>query len=92
MKIGIAFCGPLARYAGLEKSEIELPGTARFEDLLSEIGRRFGKNMPPIIWDTDRANFTHHVCALKGSKILSDLKEPLSNGEKIKFFLIMVGG
>jgi molybdopterin converting factor small subunit len=92
MKVNITFCGPLARYAGIEKTEIELSETARFEDLLSEIGRRYGQNLPQLIWDTARVNFTHHIFAMKGFKNLTDLKEPLNNGEEIKFFLIMVGG
>ena len=92
MKVNITFGGPLARYAGIEKVEIELSEKARFKDLLSEIGRRYGQNMPQLIWDADRGSFTHHVLAMKGFKNLSDLKEPLNNGEEIKFFLIMVGG
>lgn len=92
MKVNITFCGALARYAGVEKTEIELSEIASFEDLLSEIGRRYGQNMPQLIWDTARITFTHHVFALKGFKRLTDLKEPLNNGDEIKFFLIMAGG
>ena len=92
MKVNITFCGPLARYAGIDKTQIELPEIACFEDLLSEIGRRYGPNMPPLIWDADRGSFTHHILAMKGFKNLTNLKEQLNNGEEIKFFLIMVGG
>ena len=92
MQITVTFCGPLAGYAGIEKIRIELPEMARFEDLLSEIGRTFGQNMPPLIWDPAGVRFTHHVLAMKGMKQLTDLKEPLQKGEEIKFFLIMVGG
>lgn len=92
MKVNITFSGPLARHAGIEKAEIELSETARFEDLLSEVGRRYGPNMPSLIWDAERGSFTHHILAMKGFKNLTDLKEPLNNGEEIKFFLIMVGG
>ena len=92
MKVNIMFCGPLARYAGIEKARIELSEIARFEDLLSEIGRRYGSNMPPLIWDADRNRFTHHVLAVKGFKHLTDLKEPLNKREEIKFYLVMLGG
>jgi molybdopterin converting factor small subunit len=92
MKVNITFCGPLARYAGIDKTQIELSKMARFEDLLSEIGRQYGPNMPPLIWDAARVRFTHHVLVVKGFKHLTDLKEPLNNGEEIKFFLVMVGG
>ena len=92
MKINITFCGPLARYAGIDKTQIELSEIACFEDLLSEIGRQYGPNMPPLIWDTARSRFTHHVLVMKGFKHLSDLKEPLKNEETIKFFLVMLGG
>lgn len=92
MKVTITFCGPLARQAGIGKAEIELSEMACFEDLLSEIGHRYGPNMHPLIWDADRGSFTHHVLAMKGFKNLTDLKEPLNNGEEIKFFLVMVGG
>jgi hypothetical protein len=92
MKVNITFCGPLAGYTGIEKAKIELSEMARFEDLLSEIGRKYGPKMPQLIWDADRVRFTHHVLAVKGFRHLTDLKEPLNNEEEIKFFLIMVGG
>ena len=92
MKVNVTFCGPLAGYTGIEKTRIELSENARFEDLLSEIGRTFGPNMPPLIWDAAGARFTQHVLAIKGFKNLTDLKEPLNKSEEIKFFLIMVGG
>jgi hypothetical protein len=92
MKINITFCGPLARYAGIEKTRIELSEIARFEDLLSEIGRKYGPSMPQLIWDAARVRFTHHVLAVKGFKHLTDLKEPLNKGEEIKFYLVMLGG
>ena len=92
MKVNITFSGPLAGYTGIEKARIELPEIACFEDLLSEIGRRYGSNMPSLIWDADLNRFTHHVLVMKGLKHLTDLKEPLNNGEEIKFFLVMLGG
>ena len=92
MKVNIAFSGPLAGYAGIEKARIELPESACFEDLLCEIGRIYGPNMPPLIWDAARSRFSHHVLVMKGLKHLTDLKEPLNNEEEIKFFLVMLGG
>jgi hypothetical protein len=92
MKVDITFSGPLAPYAGIERARIELPEIACFEDLLSEVGRRYGSNMPPLIWDAARCRFTHHVLVMKGLKHLTDLKEPLNNEEEIKFFLVMLGG
>lgn len=92
MKVNITFCGPLEGYAGIEKTKIELPETACFEDLLSEIGRRYGSKMPQMIWDAAKVRFTQHVLAVKGFRQLTDLTEPLKNEEEIKFFLIMVGG
>lgn len=92
MQVNVTFCGPLARYAGTEKTRLELPEIARFQDLLSEIGRTFGPDMPPLIWDSAGGRFTHHVLAMKGLKQLTDPEEPLQKGEEIKFFLIMVGG
>ena len=92
MKVIITFSGPLAGYAGIEKARIELAESACFKDLLSEIGRRYGSNMPALIWDQARGRFTHHVLVMKGLKHLTDLKEPLNKGEEIKFFLVMLGG
>jgi hypothetical protein len=37
MKVNITFSGPLACYAGIEKARVELPESACFEDLLSEV-------------------------------------------------------
>jgi hypothetical protein len=92
MNVNITFSGPLAGYAGIEKARIKLPESACFEDLLSEIGRRYGSNMPPLIWDPAQGRFTHHVLVMQGLKHLTDLKEPLDRGEEIKFFLVMLGG
>ena len=92
MKINITFCGPLADYTGVEKAKIELSGKARFDDLLFEIGRKYGPKMPQLIWDAARVRFSHHVLAVKEFRRLTDLKEQLNNEEEIKFFLIMVGG
>jgi hypothetical protein len=92
MKVNITFSGPLAGYAGIDKARIKLPESACFEDLLSEIGRRYGSNMPPLIWDPAQGRFTHHVLVMQGLKHLTDLKEPLDKGEEIKFFLVMLGG
>ena len=92
MQVNVTFCGPLAGYAGIEKTRIELPEIALFEDLLSEIGRKYGPHMPSLIWDPAGTRFTHHVLAMQGLKQLTDLKEPLSKGAEIKLFLIMVGG
>ena len=92
MNVNITFSGPLAGYAGIEKARIELPESACFEDLLSEIGRQYGANMPPLIWDPGQGRFTHHVLVMNGLEHLTDLKEPLNKGEEIKFFLVMLGG
>jgi hypothetical protein len=92
MKVNVTFCGPLAGYAGIEKTRIELPEIARFENLLSEIGRQYGSDMPQLIWDAARGRFNHHVIAVKGFEHLTDLKEPLNKGEEIKFYLVMLGG
>ena len=46
MKLTITFNGALVRYTGNEKSEIEIADNACFEDLLFEIGRRYGDKMP----------------------------------------------
>ena len=92
MQVNITFCGPLARYAGIEKTRLELPEIACFEDLLSEIGRKHGADMPPLIWDAARGRFSHHVIAVREFEHLTDLKEPLNKGEEIKFYLVMLGG
>ncbi len=92
VKVHITFSGILARYTGNEKVKIELPENACFEDLMSEIGRRYGGKMPQLIWNEARASFTHHVLAMKGFKNLTDLKEPLNNGDDIKFLLVQAGG
>ena len=92
VKVSITFNGALARYTGNEKAEIELSENACFEDVLTEIGRRYGEKLPQPIWDKARVRFTHHVLAMKAFKNIGDAKEPLHNGEEIQFFLILAGG
>ena len=92
MKLTITFNGALVRYTGNEKAEIEIAENACFEDLLFEIGRRYGDKLPQPVWDKTRCRFTHHVLAMKSFKSITDTKEPLQNGDEVQFFLIMAGG
>ena len=92
MEIRITFNSALARYTGNKNAVIELPENACYEDLLAEIGRRYGPKLSHFIWDEAQTGFTHHVLAMTGFKNLTDLKHPLRHGEEIKFFLIIAGG
>jgi len=94
MKVQVAFKGILKDWLGSGQAEFELPEPARFQDLMSEIKRRFGKKMPKALWDQKQNRFSESVAAIidpTGEKI-EDLNATLHDGQKISFFLIALGG
>ena len=53
MKVTAHFHGILADWVGTRSAGFELSNDATYADLIKEIRRRFGSNMPAQLWDME---------------------------------------
>lgn len=91
MKITAEFHGVLAEWVGTRSASFELPAGATYSDLMKEIGRRYRRNMPAQLWDTER-NMFNKVQAHGKDRTLASADTPLLEGEEIQFLLMIAGG
>ena len=91
MKITAEFHGILAEWVGSASASFDLPAGATYSDLMAEIGRRHGRNMPEQLWDAENNMFKKVRASGKG-RILASADTPLLEGEKIQFLLMIAGG
>ncbi len=92
MKITAHFHGILADWVGTPSAGFDLSDGATYTDLIQEIKRRYGSNMPDQLWDRETNMFHKKVRAFKNGKALDSTDFQLRGGEKITFFLMMAGG
>ncbi len=92
MTVGVTFHGLLIQWVGVERDQFDLPAGACLQDLLAAIAGRYGQGMPAQLWDQDRGCFARQVAALDHQTKIQDLATPLSQGQEIKFMLMMGGG
>jgi molybdopterin converting factor small subunit len=92
MKIKALFHGILADWVGQAEAEFTLPQEATLSDLLFEIRKNFGSNMPPQLGMKAQADFDQAFWAVRGIEQLKESGEKLIDGEKIQFFLPLSGG
>lgn len=92
MNVSTVFHGILSDWVGTEEADFELPAGASYADLLSEIGTRYGSNMPPQLWDPAEKNFRGPIMASGDGRNIDSLETTLTDGEKITFLLMLSGG
>ena len=92
MKIRALFHGILSDWVGVPQAEIFLPEGGNFGDLLFEIRKAYGPNMPPQLWKKSQEEFNRALWAMRGQEKLSEPTTRLKDGEEIKFFLTLAGG
>ena len=92
MNVSTVFHGILSDWVGTKEADFELPDGALYADLLSEIGTRYGDNMPPQLWDPAEENFRGPIMASGDGRNIDSLETILKNGEKITFLLMLSGG
>jgi molybdopterin converting factor small subunit len=92
MQVKVFFVGMLKQYIGEGEKTYELPEGARAEELLLEVGRDYGRELPPQIWDPGGERF--HPTVQAARKGASGLKrsEALKEGDEIYVFSRMAGG
>ena len=91
MKITAEFHGILAEWVGSASASFDFPAGATYSDLLAEIGRRYGRNMPEQLWDAENKMFKKVQAHGKG-RTLASKETPLMEGEQIQFLLMIAGG
>ena len=91
MNITAEFHGILADWVGTRSANFDLPAGATYSDLMKEISRRYGRNMPQQLWNKETNRFKK-VRAHAAQGTLESAETPLSEGEEIKFFLMIAGG
>ena len=92
MKIRVQFHGILVDWMGGSGAEVQLAEGGTFGELLMEIKKSFSSTMPPQLRDKDQETFNRALWAMRGKERLSELNNPLSDGEEIQFFLSLAGG
>lgn len=92
MKITAQFHGILADWVGAASASFDLPEDATYADLMAEIGRRFGRNMPKQLWDRKNNSFNKTVQALGKGRTITAANISLIEEEIITFILMIAGG
>ncbi len=92
MNVSALFHGILADFVGVKSAAFDLAPGSTYGDLLAEIGRRYGPNMPDQLWDHENNAFNAPVLAKGAEQDIASPEVPLRDGEEIKFFLMIAGG
>jgi hypothetical protein len=92
MTIVLRVFGHLGSYFKGTKFIIELPSGAVFGDLLDSIAERWGKTLPPYVWEAEANRFKPGVLLSDGQSDFLDETTPLSDWQEIYITLPMAGG
>ena len=92
MKVKVNFLSALANYAGVESLELELPDGACYDDLLKELGVRFGSKFPEKCWDRQKNEFIKPISAIGSTGDIDTRETPLSENDEIHFLIPVSGG
>jgi molybdopterin converting factor small subunit len=93
MTIKVVFQGILIDWTGgASEAEITLPDGATLADLLLEIRRLYGPQMPAQLREKDQETFVRAFWCLRGSLKLNDPAANLMDGDEILLLLPLAGG
>ena len=92
MLIRLRIFGVLETYLGGDRQEVELPPGAKVRNLLDLIDRRWGNQLPPQFWDTERKRFQGAVLLLSEGVEVLDEELPLSDGQQLILLVPLSGG
>lgn len=84
--------GNLHNYFGGSKFYIELQEGASLRDLLDSIAMRWGRALPPHVWDAEENKFNLGVLLSDGQNDFTDERILLSNMQEIYLTLPLAGG
>ena len=92
MKVRIRSIGDLRDYFGRDPQEIDLKENATLRDLVLAIDDRWGKTLPPYLWDASKKQFRGPVFFLINKEVAQDLDRPLQDGLQVDLMRALVGG
>lgn len=92
MKVTAEFHGILSDWVGVKEADFEIHEGALFADLLSEISKAYRQKMADQLWNDEQNVFAKPVLAFSNQKPIKGPTEPLSDGQKIQFYLMLAGG
>jgi hypothetical protein len=84
--------GSVDKYFGGSKFTIELQEGASLRDFLDSIAMRWGRALPPRMWDAEGNKFKPGVLIYDGQNDLTDERIILVNMQEIFLTLPMSGG
>jgi hypothetical protein len=92
MIVVLRVLGNLDKYFGGSEFNIELQEGASFRDLLNSIAMKWGRALPPHVWDVEDNKFKPGVLCCDGKNDLTDDRVILSNMQEIILTLPIAGG
>lgn len=92
MKVTVHFLGILSDYFQTPRAEVELASSATRQDLLAELGRIFGPNLPPKLWDHQGNRFIPGVHIIGKDGDLDHPESPLAEGDEVNILMPLAGG
>jgi molybdopterin converting factor small subunit len=92
MIVRLRFFGPLERYFGRPRIEVELPAGAKLRDLWEWIDTHWGEKLPPQFWDAEAKRFRRRVLVMTHNTDVYDDDLPLSDQQEIFLLMALAGG
>lgn len=92
MRVKAVFHGILSEWVGVPQADFILSDGATFDDLLSEVRKVYGPNIPPQLGNKGQADFHRAFFAVRGKERLNEPTARLKEGEEIQFFLSLAAG
>jgi molybdopterin converting factor small subunit len=92
MQVRLKAVGELREHFGREPQDVELPEGATFRSLLTEIGARWGAQLPPQVWDGGKGEFRGAVYLVRNGHAVLDPATMIEDGEEIVALRALSGG
>jgi hypothetical protein len=92
LKIILKTKGDLRDYFGREPHDIILPEHAGVQELLVEIGRRWGMVLPGYMWNQEKCVFRGPVFLTVDGKVIDEKKMELQDGMELTIVRALAGG
>ena len=92
MIVHLRIFGPLERYFGDSRIEVELPAGAKLRDLWKWVDTHWGDKLPPQFWDAETKRFRRRVSVMTHNTDVYDDDLPLSDQQEILLLVVLAGG
>jgi molybdopterin converting factor small subunit len=92
MIVHLRIFGPLERYFGRSRIEVELPAGAKLRDLWKWVDTHWGEKFPPQFWDAEAKRFRRRVSVMTQNTDVYDDDLPLSDQQEIFLLVVLAGG